>query len=145
MSGRTKRRYRTRCVPNAAGLSTVDTQGLARWTNLSETTSADSRLMVNCPSQDTLDAAINAVTPLHHDMRPHKLIFLPGAGGHPDFWRPMSEELRHIGQHVLMGSPGFGGIPNPNAPQWFGREREDLSEQISGLNISKTPGQSLRD
>ena len=143
-------------------------------------------------------------------MRPLKLIFLPGAGGHPDFWRPMSDTLRHIGDHVLMGWPGFGGIPaqadvtgmndlvdmvvqqmdapcaliaqsmggviamkaalarpeavthlvlsvtsggvpmdnlgshdwrpdyfaaNPDAPRWFGREREDLSEEIPGLDI----------
>jgi pimeloyl-ACP methyl ester carboxylesterase len=143
-------------------------------------------------------------------MRPLKLIFLPGAGGHPDFWRPMSDTLRHIGEHVLLGWPGFGGIPaqadvtgmndlvdmvvqqmdapcaliaqsmggviamkaalarpeavthlvlsvtsggvpmdnlgshdwrpdyfaaNPDAPRWFGREREDLSEEIPGLDI----------
>jgi pimeloyl-ACP methyl ester carboxylesterase len=143
-------------------------------------------------------------------MQPHKLIFLPGAGGHPDFWRPMSDALCHIGEHVLLGWPGFGGIPaqadvtgmndlvdrvvqqmdvpcaliaqsmggviamkaalarpeavthlvlsvtsggvpmddvgahdwrpdyfaaNPDAPRWFGREREDLSEEIYGLDI----------
>jgi poly(3-hydroxyoctanoate) depolymerase len=147
---------------------------------------------------------------LNPSHRPLKLIFLPGAGGHPDFWRPMSDELVHIGEHVLMAWPGFGGIPahanvkgmddlvdrvvqqmdtpcaliaqsmggviamkaalkrpevithlvltvtsggvpmddlgahdwradyfaaNPDAPRWFGREREDLSGQISGLNI----------
>ncbi len=143
-------------------------------------------------------------------MRPRKLIFLPGAGGHPDFWRPMSDALRHIGEHVLMAWSGFGGIPaqadvtgmndlvdmvlhqmnepcaliaqsmggviamkaaltrpeavthmvlsvtsgglpmddlgaedwrpayfaaNPEAPRWFGHEREDLSGQISALDI----------
>ncbi len=143
-------------------------------------------------------------------MRPRKLIFLPGASGHPDFWRPMSNALRHIGEHVLMGWPGLGGIPaqadvtgmhdlvemvvqemdepcaliaqsmggviamkaaltrpeavthmvlsvtsggvlmddlgakdwrpayfatHPDAPPWFGREREDLSGQISALDM----------
>jgi pimeloyl-ACP methyl ester carboxylesterase len=45
------------------------------------------------------------------ELRPTKLIFLPGAGGHPDFWHPMSEALQHVGRHVRLGWPGFGGIP----------------------------------
>tara|TARA_B110001454_G_scaffold187455_1_gene184841 strand:+ start:93 stop:773 length:681 start_codon:yes stop_codon:yes gene_type:complete len=164
---------------------------------------------------DIVSHALEADVPAIADLlnlshRPLKLIFLPGAGGHPDFWRPMSNALLNIGEHVLMAWPGFGGIPtqadvtgmddlvdrvvqqmdkpcaliaqsmggviamkaalkrpevvthlvlsvtsggvpmddlgaqdwradyfaaNPDAPRWFGREREDLSGQMSGLNI----------
>lgn len=42
--------------------------------------------------------------------QPSKLIFLPGAGGSPDFWRPASDLLVHPASRTLLGWPGFGII-----------------------------------
>jgi len=42
---------------------------------------------------------------------PGKLIFLPGAGGSPDFWRPVSDLLVHRASRTLLGWPGFGAVP----------------------------------
>jgi pimeloyl-ACP methyl ester carboxylesterase len=39
---------------------------------------------------------------------PSKLIFLPGAGGNPAFWQPVSELLIHPASRKLLGWPGFG-------------------------------------
>ncbi len=39
------------------------------------------------------------------------IVFLPGAGGSPDFWRPVADELRPRGEPVLLGWPGFGAVP----------------------------------
>ncbi|CUI06714.1 alpha/beta hydrolase fold [Janthinobacterium sp. CG23_2] len=42
---------------------------------------------------------------------PEKLIFLPGAGGNPDFWQPASDALTHPASRCLLGWPGFGVVP----------------------------------
>ncbi len=42
---------------------------------------------------------------------PTKLIFLPGAAGSPDFWRPVSDLLVHPAKRALLGWPGFDGVP----------------------------------
>jgi len=39
------------------------------------------------------------------------LIFLPGASGNVDFWRPVSERLSHPGPRRFIGYPGFGSMP----------------------------------
>jgi len=39
------------------------------------------------------------------------LLFLPGASGDVELWRPVSERLRHAGARRLIGWPGFGGVP----------------------------------
>lgn len=39
------------------------------------------------------------------------LLFLPGASGNRDFWRPVSERLRHPGARRFLGYPGLGGLP----------------------------------
>jgi pimeloyl-ACP methyl ester carboxylesterase len=39
------------------------------------------------------------------------IVFLPGAGGNPEFWRPVAEELRPCGDPLLLGWPGFGAVP----------------------------------
>src|SRR5690242_4605447 len=39
------------------------------------------------------------------------LLFLPGASGDTELWRPVSEGLRHPGRRHLFGWPGFGGAP----------------------------------
>ena len=39
------------------------------------------------------------------------LIFLPGASGNREFWKPVSAGLRHPGARRFMTWPGFGGVP----------------------------------
>lgn len=47
--------------------------------------------------------------------KPEKLIFLPGAGGSPDFWRPVSCALEHRASRCLLGWPGFGEVAADDA------------------------------
>lgn len=42
---------------------------------------------------------------------PEKIIFLPGATGRADFWRPLSDHLTHPAQRRLLNWPGFGAEP----------------------------------
>ncbi len=42
---------------------------------------------------------------------PDKLIFLPGAAGSPNFWRPVSDLLAHPAARTLLGWPGFDRVP----------------------------------
>ena len=42
---------------------------------------------------------------------PTKLMFLPGALGNPDFWKPVSDLLAHSASRTLLGWPGFGSTP----------------------------------
>jgi poly(3-hydroxyoctanoate) depolymerase len=42
---------------------------------------------------------------------PSKLLFLPGAGGNPGFWEPVSELLMHPASKIRLGWPGFGSVP----------------------------------
>lgn len=43
---------------------------------------------------------------------PSKLLFLPGAGGNPSFWEPVSELLMHPASRTRLGWPGFGSVPS---------------------------------
>ena len=40
-----------------------------------------------------------------------KLLFLPGAGADPDFWRPVGERLPGRWEKVYLGWPGLGDQP----------------------------------
>ncbi|SFP39880.1 hypothetical protein SAMN05216229_102138 [Geopseudomonas sagittaria] len=42
---------------------------------------------------------------------PSKLLFLPGASGNTESWRPAAERLAHPAQQVHIGWPGFGSTP----------------------------------
>ena len=42
---------------------------------------------------------------------PTKLIFLPGAIGSPEFWKPVADRLLHPASRTRLGWPGFGQIP----------------------------------
>lgn len=42
---------------------------------------------------------------------PSKLLFLPGASGNTEFWRPAAGRLAHPAQQVHIGWPGFGSMP----------------------------------
>jgi len=39
------------------------------------------------------------------------LMFLPGASGNVQFWKPVGAALRHPGARRFMAWPGFGGVP----------------------------------
>ncbi|HJV34337.1 alpha/beta hydrolase [Geomonas sp.] len=41
-------------------------------------------------------------------MVPEKLLFLPGASGNTNFWRPVADLLKSDAQQVHIGWPGFG-------------------------------------
>ncbi len=58
--------------------------------------------------------------------QPSQIIFLPGAGGDPQFWQPVSERLAHPATRTLMGWPGFGPVPaDPGV-----RSMEDLVARV---------------
>ncbi len=57
---------------------------------------------------------------------PTKLIFLPGAAGSPNFWRPVSDLLAHPAARTLLGWPGFDRVPA--APDV--RSLEDLTAMV---------------
>ena len=40
------------------------------------------------------------------------LLFLPGASGNIDLWRPVAQALRHPGERRFVTWPGFGGVPS---------------------------------
>ena len=45
-----------------------------------------------------------------HDLAA-KLLFLPGASGNTEFWKPVAAHLRHPGARTFVAWPGFGGVP----------------------------------
>lgn len=48
-------------------------------------------------------------------LAPSKLLFLPGASGNTEFWRPAAKLLDHPAQRIHIGWPGFGSTPpDPN-------------------------------
>lgn len=42
---------------------------------------------------------------------PSRLLFLPGALGNRDFWKPLALELPNPAERVFIAYPGFGGVP----------------------------------
>ena len=40
------------------------------------------------------------------------LMFLPGASGNTQFWRPVGAQLRHAGARRFLAWPGLGGVPS---------------------------------
>jgi pimeloyl-ACP methyl ester carboxylesterase len=57
---------------------------------------------------------------------PTRLLFLPGASGNTGFWRPVAERLRHGGERIHLGWPGFGGMPPDPGVRGF----DDLLELV---------------
>jgi pimeloyl-ACP methyl ester carboxylesterase len=39
------------------------------------------------------------------------LLFLPGASGNTEFWKPVGARLKHPGERRYLAWPGFGGVP----------------------------------
>lgn len=55
------------------------------------------------------------------------LIFLPGASGNRELWKPVSAGLRHPGARRFMTWPGFGGTP----PEHGVRGIDDLVARVT--------------
>ncbi len=60
------------------------------------------------------------------EVAPSSLVFLPGAGGDPAFWRPVADRLRDLGEARVLGYPGFGAVP----PDPAVRSLDDLHRWI---------------
>ena len=41
-----------------------------------------------------------------------RLMFLPGASGDTEFWKPVGTQLRHPGTRHYLVYPGLGGVPS---------------------------------
>jgi pimeloyl-ACP methyl ester carboxylesterase len=57
---------------------------------------------------------------------PSQLIFLPGALGRTEFWRPAASLLTHPAQQAHMAWPGFSGMP----PDPAIRNLDDLAGRV---------------
>jgi pimeloyl-ACP methyl ester carboxylesterase len=57
---------------------------------------------------------------------PSQLIFLPGALGRTEFWRPAASLLTHPAQQAHMAWPGFSGMPADPAI----RNLDDLASRV---------------
>ncbi len=58
--------------------------------------------------------------------KPAKLLFLPGASGRTEFWRPLSGHLTCPAAKVHVTWPGFGGVPPDPAVTGIG----DLATKV---------------
>ena len=69
----------------------------------------------------------SAVGGLEEDARPVPLVvFLPGASGDPNFWRPVGERLAASWEKVYLGWPGLGD----QAPDPAVRGFDDLVDRV---------------
>ncbi len=48
-----------------------------------------------------------------------RLLFLPGAGGDPAFWRPLGQRLPDAWEMIYLGWPGLGDQPHDPAVKGF--------------------------
>lgn len=60
------------------------------------------------------------------------LLFLPGASGNREFWRPLSERLTHAGPRRFFGWPGFGGLPHEPSVNGLADLAARVVAEISG-------------
>jgi pimeloyl-ACP methyl ester carboxylesterase len=60
------------------------------------------------------------------------LMFLPGASGNTDFWRPVAERLRHPAQRRFFSWPGFGGAPPETGVNCFADLVTRVTREIAG-------------
>lgn len=58
---------------------------------------------------------------------PSRLLFLPGALGSPDFWKPLAWELSNPAECVFVTYPGFAGEPAEPSVSCF----EDLVQSVA--------------
>ena len=57
-----------------------------------------------------------------------KIVFLPGASGNLDFWKPLIEFLPEKYEKQIIGYPGFGNIAEDTSLKNF----SDLEEYVTG-------------
>ncbi|MGC4065179.1 MAG: alpha/beta hydrolase [Polyangiaceae bacterium] len=60
--------------------------------------------------------------------QPDTLLFLPGASGNLDVWKPVADRLRHRAARRFIGWPGFGSTPADPDVRGFG----DLILRVEG-------------
>ena len=49
------------------------------------------------------------------EARAERILFLPGASGDSQFWKPLADRLDHPAEKIVLGWPGFGRNPrDPN-------------------------------
>jgi len=60
------------------------------------------------------------------------LIFLPGASGNRELWKPVSAGLRHPGARRFMSWPGFGGAPPEPGVAGIGDLVARVTREITG-------------
>jgi pimeloyl-ACP methyl ester carboxylesterase len=60
------------------------------------------------------------------------LIFLPGASGNREFWKPVSAGLSHPGARRFMSWPGFGGAPPEPGVAGIGDLAARVTREITG-------------
>jgi pimeloyl-ACP methyl ester carboxylesterase len=58
-----------------------------------------------------------------------RVLFLPGASGDREFWKPVADRVQHSGDKVLLGWPGFGS--NPTDPSI--KSLDDLFQSVLPL------------
>ncbi|CAK6701156.1 2-succinyl-6-hydroxy-2,4-cyclohexadiene-1-carboxylate synthase [Synechococcus sp. CBW1107] len=61
-----------------------------------------------CDAESKMKATIHRIRIWALDP-PTRLLFLPGASGNTEIWRPVAERLRHGAERIHQGWPGFGG------------------------------------
>jgi pimeloyl-ACP methyl ester carboxylesterase len=82
-------------------------------------------------------------------MAAHRVVFLPGVGADPDFWRPVGERLPAAWDKVYLGWPGLGHQrPHPSVNGWedllamvddaIGKGPADLAAQSMGGYLALT-------
>jgi len=65
---------------------------------------------------------------------PSKLLFLPGASGHPDWWQPVADLLTCPAPRIHVAWPGFG--PTPANPEIRGID--DLIDRVVAQIVEPT-------
>ena len=59
-------------------------------------------------------------------------MFLPGASGNIQFWKPVAQRLRHPGVHRFFSWPGFGGAPSEPNVKCFADLVTRVTREIEG-------------
>jgi pimeloyl-ACP methyl ester carboxylesterase len=59
-------------------------------------------------------------------------MFLPGAAGDTQMWRPVADRLRHRGARRFVGWPGFGGTPPDPGVRGLGDLAERVARDVDG-------------
>ena len=91
--------------------------------------------------------AVSAGCGAFHGMTNRNLVFLPGAGADPEFWRPLGERLPAAWKKTYLGWPGLGHQkPDPAingvddlvtfVESHLGEEPVDLLAQSMGGNVA---------